>query len=183
MAQGPPLGGQINRGLPAARPAGFGQVRSSIHPYPFPPPIHPPTHPPTYPTTSDVYKKSYNEVRALGRKDSTVRTAEQTAIATFWKKSPELGWFSVLDQVVNSTTNPVQAARSYAVASLAFADSRIGAIDNKVGRWVGRGAGSGVLSSHSTHPPTLLFLVQPFNPPTHPPTLLFPSTTTPCGAP
>jgi hypothetical protein len=77
-------------------------------------------------------------VRELGRKESATRTATETEIAAFWGTSPELPWFAALEHVVNTANTStgtglgvVEATRAYALASLAFADSRIAALDNK----------------------------------------------------
>jgi len=36
--------------------------------------------------SSSLWARDYNEIKALGAKNSTQRTAEQTAIARFWKR-------------------------------------------------------------------------------------------------
>jgi hypothetical protein len=41
--------------------------------------------PPPPALTSDAYADAFNEVKSLGRIDSTTRTADQTQIALFWK--------------------------------------------------------------------------------------------------
>ena len=79
---------------------------------------------------SPIYRQSYDEIMKLGRADSTVRTGDQSQIAKFWKKSPEVSWFSILDQVT-ANFSVVVASKAYALASVAFADSRISTMDNK----------------------------------------------------
>lgn len=59
--------------------------------------------PPNY-LTSDIYQKAYIEVMQYGRKDSTVRTAEQTMTADFWHLNVQ--WYT------NELTRKVSKART-----------------------------------------------------------------------
>ena len=80
---------------------------------------------------SPTYRQSFDEIVKLGRADSrSVCTDDQSQIANFWKKSPELSWFSVLDQVT-ANFSVVNASRAYALASVVFLDSRVTVMDNK----------------------------------------------------
>ena len=38
------------------------------------------------------YARDYNEIKALGEKNSAIRTAEQTSIARFWYENASAGW-------------------------------------------------------------------------------------------
>ena len=43
--------------------------------------------------TGDTWTRDYNEVKAVGSKNSTQRTPEQTAIAKFWEATaPAVYW-------------------------------------------------------------------------------------------
>ncbi|PYK61519.1 MAG: hypothetical protein DME43_02280, partial [Verrucomicrobia bacterium] len=52
--------------------------------------------------TSDAYAEDFNEVKALGSVNSTVRTPEQTHIAIFWQGAPPpLAWNGVARKLVD----------------------------------------------------------------------------------
>ena len=52
--------------------------------------------------TSDLWARDYNEIKTLGAKNSTTRSAEQTAIAHFW----ETGRPMIYSQVAGSAAPP-----------------------------------------------------------------------------
>jgi len=75
--------------------------------------------------TSETYARDYNEVKNVGGKVSTVRTADQTQIARFWFEGPG-NWNTIARTV--ATTRGLDArdtARVLALMNLAMADSYI----------------------------------------------------------
>ena len=82
--------------------------------------------------TDALWARDYNEIKALGVKNSTQRTAEQTEIARFW----EFGLPPIYDGVVRSVANMpgrevTQNARMFAAASQAMDDALIAVFDAK----------------------------------------------------
>lgn len=77
------------------------------------------------------YAEAFNEVKAIGSKTSTVRTAEQSQIAVFWSDfsytaMPPGHWHEITAQIVqNKNLNLEETARLFALISLAQADSAI----------------------------------------------------------
>lgn len=77
------------------------------------------------------YATALNEVKALGSKSSTVRTAEQTQIAVFWSDfsytaMPPGHWHEIAASIVQSQgTGLADTARLMALLSLAQADAAI----------------------------------------------------------
>jgi PAP2 superfamily len=88
---------------------------------------------------SDLYATNVNEVKSLGRADSTSRTAEQTQIAWFWANDlpgtygPPGQLLALTEIIAKMKYNggPIQTARLFALASLAMADAAIAAWDRK----------------------------------------------------
>jgi hypothetical protein len=82
--------------------------------------------------TSAVWARDYNEIKALGAKQSTQRTAEQTAIARFWEAR---GTAIYLPVVLSVATAPgrdlTQNARLLAVATQVMDDALIAITDAK----------------------------------------------------
>lgn len=80
---------------------------------------------------SAKYAIALNEVKTLGRKTSTVRTAEQTQIAIFWSDfsytaMPPGHWHEIAASIVQSQgTGLADTARLMALLSLAQADAAI----------------------------------------------------------
>ncbi|MBL9181075.1 MAG: vanadium-dependent haloperoxidase [Verrucomicrobiaceae bacterium] len=80
---------------------------------------------------SEAYAKDLNEVRELGGKASTTRTAEQTLIARFWADfsyttSPAGHWNDITREISLSRKMPLaKAAKLFATLNLAMADSCI----------------------------------------------------------
>src|SRR2546427_471460 len=71
--------------------------------------------------TSAVWARDYNEIKALGAKQSTQRTAEQTAIARFWEaRVPTIYLPVVLSVATAPGREPTQNARLLAVATQAM---------------------------------------------------------------
>jgi hypothetical protein len=82
--------------------------------------------------TSDVWARDYNEVKALGGKASTRRSAEQTEIARFWEYSlPPIYHGIVRSVAVQPGRDPLRNARLFAAAAQAMDDAMIGIFDAK----------------------------------------------------
>jgi hypothetical protein len=84
--------------------------------------------------SSAAWAKDYNEVKALGSVNSTVRTAEQTHIALFWQSTPVLTWNSVARDLIAGSKRGVgirDTARLLAMANLTAADAAINAWNDK----------------------------------------------------
>lgn len=94
-----------------------------------------PTAPPDL--ASAEYAAALNEVKELGRFDSTVRTAEQTEIAMFWSDGPgtftPVGHWNQIASIVSTAQGNTLAenARLFAVLNLALADAGIACWDAK----------------------------------------------------
>ena len=80
---------------------------------------------------SAAYAEAFNEVKQIGAKNSTVRTAEQSQIATFWSDfsytaMPPGHWHEIAATIANSKgTSLRDTARLMALLSLAQADGAI----------------------------------------------------------
>lgn len=75
---------------------------------------------------SGRYAQDYNEVKEIGKINSTTRTPEQTQIATFWLGSPVAIWNQPLTQLVATSDFDLSTtARTFALVYLAAADSSI----------------------------------------------------------
>jgi uncharacterized protein (TIGR03118 family) len=93
--------------------------------------------------TSAEYTVTYNEVKTLGRIDSTVRTPEQTEIARFWEAkagTPQIAgyWNVIAENVAQSRGNTLdENARLFAELNVALADDAIAFFDAKYtyNRW------------------------------------------------
>ncbi|MDG4823752.1 vanadium-dependent haloperoxidase [Asanoa sp. WMMD1127] len=87
---------------------------------------------------SSTYTTVFNEVKSLGRVNSTTRTATQTQIAHFWANDVN-GTYKPPGQLLDHTrivaqtriTNPLRLSRLYALLSFAMADAGIAARDSK----------------------------------------------------
>ncbi|QLE56855.1 Ig-like domain-containing protein [Nostoc sp. TCL26-01] len=86
---------------------------------------------------SQQYTDDYNQVKDLGKKNSTTRTAEQTQIALFWADgggtfTPPGHWNQIAQNVVASKGNSlVDNARIFALLDISIADAGIAAWDAK----------------------------------------------------
>jgi hypothetical protein len=90
------------------------------------------------PALSNIeYAAAVNEVRELGRFDSTTRTAEQTEIALFWADgggtfTPPGHWNQIAAEMALSRGNTLaENARLFALLNIAEADAGIAAWDAK----------------------------------------------------
>jgi hypothetical protein len=109
---------------PSVRPFGI-RDRTAFRPDPAPP------------LTSADYTRDLNEVKSLGSRDSTTRTAEQTIIAWFWDDGPGTatppGHWNLIAQVVarrQGNTLP-ENARLFALLNVSLADAGIVCWDSK----------------------------------------------------
>ena len=75
---------------------------------------------------SERYAKDFNEIAAIGSATSTVRTAEQTQIALFWRASPTAIWNPILRKAIQSRSLDLSAsARAAALFYLAGSDASV----------------------------------------------------------
>src|SRR6266550_4049124 len=83
--------------------------------------------------TSDAYAEDFNEVKALGSLNSTVRTPEQTHIAIFWQGAPPpLAWNRVARNLIDQYTVDIgNSALLFAMLNLSAADSAINCWNDK----------------------------------------------------
>jgi hypothetical protein len=81
--------------------------------------------------TSAQYAADVNEVKAIGRLDSTVRTADQTQLALLWQTVGAVDENRILRSVVPAENDLVDNARLFALANFAAADALIAGFDSK----------------------------------------------------
>jgi hypothetical protein len=81
---------------------------------------------------SALWARDYNEIKAVGAKNSTTRTAAQTEIARFWEATAPTIYFPVARSVANMPGRDVtQNARLLAVTAEAMDDALIAVFDGK----------------------------------------------------
>lgn len=76
--------------------------------------------------TSRRYTRDYNEVKALGRREGSSRTPEQTAIANFYSQGPPDYWNRTMRALVLNekyVTDIGDSARMFALVNVAMADA------------------------------------------------------------
>ena len=82
--------------------------------------------------SSEVWARDYNEIKAMGRKDSSSRTPEQTAIARFWETTQPSIYHEVVISVASAPGREVtQNARLLAAVCQATDDALIAVFDAK----------------------------------------------------
>ena len=82
---------------------------------------------------SDAYASAFNEVKEIGKMNSTIRTSDQSAFAKFWYEFSEAGWNRIARTVVVSKKlNMLEAARLLALVDMALADAYIAGWDSKI---------------------------------------------------
>jgi len=82
--------------------------------------------------TSEQWARDYNEIKAFGGKNSTRRTAEQTAIARFWETTQPSIYHALLRSAASGPGREItQNARLFAAASQALDDAYIAVFDAK----------------------------------------------------
>jgi hypothetical protein len=81
---------------------------------------------------SKEYAQDFNEVKDLGRFDSSVRSAEQTAVARFWTDHDLPQWNRNLLRLADASgLTAIETARMLAMAHVAGGDAMIGCFDAK----------------------------------------------------
>jgi hypothetical protein len=81
---------------------------------------------------SDTWTRDVNEIRELGGRNSTVRTAEQTAIGRFWFFTGPRTYDPIVRQVaMTKDMDIVDCARLYALTLMAATDALIAVMDAK----------------------------------------------------
>jgi hypothetical protein len=89
--------------------------------------------------TSTEYAEDFNQVKQLGRVDSTTRTADQTAQALFWTDHDIRQWNDGLLRLAAARgLDLVQTARMLAMAHVAGGDAMIACFDAKYHYWFWR---------------------------------------------
>jgi hypothetical protein len=89
--------------------------------------------------TSAEYAEDFNQVKELGRADSTVRTDAQTTQALFWTDHDLRQWNdAMLRLVADYGLDLVQAARMLAMAHVSGGDAMIACFDAKYSYWFWR---------------------------------------------
>jgi hypothetical protein len=90
-------------------------------------------HPgPPYEVTSRKYAADFNEIKRLGAKEGSTRTAEQTQIALFWQESSPLIWNRIARDISAATQLDVwENARLFGLLNIALADGAIGSLETK----------------------------------------------------
>lgn len=82
--------------------------------------------------TSALWTRDYNEIKALGGKTNSRRTAEQTEIAAFWEASQPPIYHAVVRSVANMPRRDVtQNARLFAAVTQASDDALIAVFEAK----------------------------------------------------
>jgi len=81
---------------------------------------------------SELYTRDYNEIKELGRSNSTTRTALQSQIATFWRASPTAIWNPIALQALAARDFDISArARILALFYMAASDASVVCWDTK----------------------------------------------------
>jgi hypothetical protein len=82
--------------------------------------------------TGELWARDYNEIKALGGRNSSRRTAEQTEIARFWETTAPAIYHGVVRWVTNMPGREVtQNARLFAAVTQASDDALIAVFDAK----------------------------------------------------
>jgi len=81
---------------------------------------------------SETWTKDYNEIKELGERDSTKRTAQQTEDARFWLTSGPIITHQILRQIVQAKNMSVlDSARFMAVVAVAEFDAAVAVLEAK----------------------------------------------------
>jgi hypothetical protein len=87
---------------------------------------------PPYAVTSPKYTADFNEIKSLGARVGSTRTAEQIQIAFFWVESPLLQWNRIARTVSEAAGLDMwEHARLFALLNMALADGNIGTAETK----------------------------------------------------
>jgi len=81
---------------------------------------------------SQQWADEFNEVKSLGRIDSTTRTSDQTYRAKWWQSAPVLSWNEVARQLIaRNDLDAADSARLLALQNLSGADAAINCWNDK----------------------------------------------------
>jgi hypothetical protein len=87
---------------------------------------------PPYPLTSKRYADDYNEVKRLGARVGSDRSADQTEIATFWLESSPLSWNRIARGIaVDRGLDMWESARMFGLLNMGLTDGYIGTFQEK----------------------------------------------------
>ena len=82
--------------------------------------------------SSQAWADQFNEVKSLGRIDSTTRTADQTYFARWWQSAPGLSWSEVARELITQyDLDAADAARLLALLNMSAADAAINVWNDK----------------------------------------------------
>lgn len=85
-----------------------------------------------YELSSAAWATDYNEVKRLGAKTGSTRTAEQTEIARFWEFTGPGTYLPVARQVIAARKlDQLESARVYALVAMAASDALVAVFDAK----------------------------------------------------
>jgi len=86
---------------------------------------------PPPPLSGDVWARDYNEVKAVGARASTTRTAEQTATAQFWSLPGFAQFIDGIPDNAPAASTVAARARYYALVYMAMGDAAAAQFDAK----------------------------------------------------
>lgn len=82
--------------------------------------------------TSTIYTRDFNEIKEIGRLNSTTRTAEQSAYVKFWYEFSDIGWNRIARNVATGSTLGLYAtARMFALLNMSITDTYTAEWDDK----------------------------------------------------
>lgn len=82
--------------------------------------------------TSERWARDFNEIKVIGARNSTQRSAEQTEIARFWEATGPAIYFPVVRSVAQAPgREPTQNARLLAIAGVTMDDALVAVMDAK----------------------------------------------------
>ena len=88
--------------------------------------------PPPPALSSVTWKRDYDEVKEVGRSDSTVRTTDQTAAALFWREQAQFAWNRIARIAASERDQGLwQTARAFALVNVGIMDGVIAIFDTK----------------------------------------------------
>ncbi len=128
------------------------------------------------PVTSTAYALALDEVKSLGSKTSTTRTADQTVIAKFWPGPIWVTWNEIAEKsAVTHHADLARTAQLFALLNLSFADTTIAFYEAKYHYLVWRpitairegGAGTPAIAGDPTWTPLLGTAPDPSYPGAH----------------
>jgi len=131
---------------------------------------------PPPPVTSAAYAQTIDEVKSLGEKTSTTRTADQTVIARFWPGPIWVTWNEIAEKsALTHHTDLARTAQLFALLNLSFADTTIAFYDAKYHYLVWRpitairegGSGTPAMAGDPTWTPLLSTAPDPSYPGAH----------------